>query len=87
MNTSEREVTVREGEALDLFCDSTSPYQVRREGSVHVYSELIIMLNVAVVLLGAQWVRISDNLAQRRRGAQVSPLVTKNGRFMENVNF
>lgn len=87
VNTSEREVTVREGEALDLFCDSTSPYQVSGEGSVHVYSELIIMLNVAVVLLGAQWVRISDNLAQRRRGAQVSPLVTKNGRFMENVNF
>ena len=28
VNTSAREVTVREGEALDLFCDSTSPYQV-----------------------------------------------------------
>ena len=28
VNTSAGEVTVREGEALDLFCDSTSPYQV-----------------------------------------------------------
>ena len=31
-----------------------------------------LMIFVAVVLLGAQRVRISDNLAQRRRGAQVS---------------
>ena len=31
VSTSEREVTVREGEALDLFCDSTTPYQVSGE--------------------------------------------------------
>ena len=48
-----------------------------------MYSE--VTTYVAVVLLGAQWVRIPDNLAQRRRGAQVSLLVTKNGCFMENV--
>ena len=83
VNSSGPVVTVREGEALDLFCDSTTPYQV--SGECTVYSE--VTTNVAVVLLGAQWVRIPDNLAQRRRGAQVSTLVTKNGCFMENVNF
>ena len=67
MNTSAREVTVREGEALDLFCDSTSPYQV--SGATR---DCELMVFVAVVLLGAQRVRISDNLAQRRRGSQVS---------------
>ena len=35
MSTSERAVTVREGEALDLFCDSTTPYQVSGECKVY----------------------------------------------------
>ena len=67
MSTSEKAVTVRQGESLDLFCDSATPYQVSRGMQCTVR-----IVDVAVVLLGAQWVRISDNLAQRRRGDQVS---------------
>ena len=55
-----------QGESLDLFCDSATPYQVSRGMQCTVR-----IVDVAVVLLGAQWVRISDNLAQRRRGDQV----------------
>ena len=66
MSTSEKAVTVRQGESLDLFCDSATPYQVSRGMQCTVR-----IVDVAVVLLGAQWVRISDNLAQRRRGDQV----------------
>ena len=66
VSTSEKAVTVRQGESLDLFCDSATPYQVSRGMQCTVR-----IVDVAVVLLGAQWVRISDNLAQRRRGDQV----------------
>ena len=67
VSTSEKAVTVRQGESLDLFCDSATPYQVSRGMQCTVRQ----IVDVAVVLLGAQWVRISDNLAQRRRGDQV----------------
>ena len=67
VSTSEKAVTVRQGESLDLFCDSATPYQVSRGMQCTVR-----IVDVAVVLLGAQWVRISHNLAQRRRRDQVS---------------